>query len=90
MADGFVGGDLAEMQNMSAQFKQQADQIRQVMAALDREAAKIGVAWKGDRANRFRDSWQNYRTAFQRMSEEIDEAARFVSASRGDIDASTR
>ncbi|RJL33658.1 WXG100 family type VII secretion target [Bailinhaonella thermotolerans] len=85
-----LGGNPAEMQNMAAQFTQQAGQVRDVMSALDREAAKIGTAWQGPGAERFRDSWQNYRAAFQRMTEELQEASRVINTYRGNIEHATR
>ncbi|WP_327043850.1 WXG100 family type VII secretion target [Microbispora sp. NBC_01189] len=90
MSNSLLGGDPAEMQGMAAQFGQQADQVRTTMAALDREAAKVGTAWTGPGAQRFHDAWQSYRTAFQRMSEELNEASRVITTYRGNIESATR
>jgi WXG100 family type VII secretion target len=90
MSQSLLGGDPAEMQNMAAQFTQQAEQVRQTMAALDREAAKVGSAWTGPGAVRFGGAWQNYRQAFQRMSEELAEASRIITTYRGNIESATR
>ncbi|GAA5043493.1 WXG100 family type VII secretion target [Thermocatellispora tengchongensis] len=89
MTQNLLGGNPAEMQQMATQFTQQADQVRATVAALDREAAKVGTAWTGQGAERFRDSWQNYRVAFQRMSEELQEAARVINTYRGNIESAT-
>ncbi|WP_214408779.1 WXG100 family type VII secretion target [Sphaerisporangium fuscum] len=90
MSQSLLGGDPAEMQNMAAQFTQQAEQVRQTMAALDREAAKVGTAWTGPGATRFAGAWQSYRQAFQRMSEELAEASRIINTYRGNIESATR
>ncbi|GAB1820284.1 MULTISPECIES: WXG100 family type VII secretion target [Herbidospora] len=90
MSQSLLGGDPAEMQTMAAQFTQQADQVRATMATLDREAAKVGSVWTGPGAERFRDAWQNYRAAFQRMSEELNEASRTINTYRGNIESATR
>jgi WXG100 family type VII secretion target len=90
MSSGLLGGDPVEMQSMAAQFNQQADQVRATMANLDREAAKVGTAWTGQGAQRFHDAWQNYRAAFQRMSEELNEASRVITTYRGNIESATR
>jgi WXG100 family type VII secretion target len=90
MSNSLLGGDPAEMQSMAAQFGRQADQVRATMADLDREAAKVGTAWTGPGAQRFHDAWQSYRTAFQRMSEELNEASRVITTYRGNIESATR
>ncbi|MDF5751272.1 WXG100 family type VII secretion target (plasmid) [Spongiactinospora sp. TRM90649] len=90
MSQSLLGGNPAEMQQMATQFTQQADQVRATTAALDREAAKVGTAWTGPGAERFRDSWQNYRAAFQRMAEELQEASRVINTYRGNIESATR
>ncbi|WP_061299702.1 WXG100 family type VII secretion target [Herbidospora cretacea] len=90
MSQSLLGGDPAEMQTMAAQFTQQADQVRATMATLDREAAKVGSVWTGPGAERFRDAWQNHRAAFQRMSEELNEASRTINTYRGNIESATR
>ncbi|GIH89619.1 hypothetical protein Pta02_55320 [Planobispora takensis] len=90
MSQNLLGGNPAEMQQMATQFTQQADQVRATMAALDREAAKVGTAWTGPGAQRFGEAWQNYRTAFQRMAEELTEAARVINTYRGNIESATR
>ncbi|MET7329158.1 WXG100 family type VII secretion target [Nonomuraea sp. NPDC005650] len=89
MSQSMFGGDLAEMQQMASQFTQQAEAVRTTMAALDREAAKVGTAWTGPGANRFQQSWQNYRTAFQRMAEELQEASRVIGTYRQNIESAT-
>jgi len=90
MTSNLLGGDLAEMQNMAAQFSRQADQVRATMTALDREAAKGGTAWTGPGAQRFREAWESYRSAFHRMADELHEAARVINSYRGNIEAATR
>jgi WXG100 family type VII secretion target len=90
MSQNLLGGNPAEMQQMATQFTQQADQVRATMAALDREAAKVGTAWTGPGAQRFSEAWQNYRAAFQRMSEELAEASRVINTYRGNIESATR
>ncbi|GAA4205579.1 hypothetical protein GCM10022252_66350 [Streptosporangium oxazolinicum] len=90
MSQNLLGGNPAEMQQMATQFTQQADQVRATVAALDREAAKVGTAWTGPGAQRFGEAWQNYRAAFQRMSEELSEASRVINTYRGNIESATR
>ncbi|MBB6555503.1 WXG100 family type VII secretion target [Nonomuraea rubra] len=90
MSHSMVGGNLQEMQQMSNQFTQQAEAVRATMTALDREAAKVGTAWTGQGAQRFQQSWQNYRTAFQRMAEELGEASRVITTYRQNIDSATQ
>ncbi|MFD2355685.1 WXG100 family type VII secretion target [Nonomuraea ferruginea] len=90
MSQSMLGGDPAEMQAMSAQFKQQSEAVRATMAALDKEAAKVGTAWTGPGAQKFQGAWQNYRTAFQRMTEELAEASRVIDTYRGNIESATR
>lgn len=90
MSQNLLGGNPAEMQQMATQFTQQADQVRATVAALDREAAKVGTAWTGAGAQRFSEAWQNYRAAFQRMSEELGEASRVINTYRGNIESATR
>jgi WXG100 family type VII secretion target len=85
-----LGGDPGEMQAMAAQFTQQSEAVRATVAALDREAAKVGTAWTGPGAQKFQGAWQNYRTAFQRMSEELNEASRVINTYRGNIESATR
>lgn len=90
MSHSMLGGNLQEMQSMSAQFIQQSEAVRATMAALDREAAKVGTAWTGPGADRFAGAWQSHRAAFQRMSEELAEAARVINTYRGNIESATR
>jgi WXG100 family type VII secretion target len=90
MAQSMLGGDPTEMQQMATQFTQQSDAVRTTMTALDREAAKVGTAWTGPGADKFNSAWQNYRTAFQRMTEELQEAARVINTYRGNIESATR
>ncbi|GGP17438.1 WXG100 family type VII secretion target [Nonomuraea glycinis] len=90
MSQSMLGGDPGEMQAMAAQFTQQSEAVRATVAALDREAAKVGTAWTGPGAQKFQGAWQNYRTAFQRMSEELNEASRVINTYRGNIESATR
>ena len=90
MAQSMFGGDLGEMQQMSTQFTSQSEAVRSVMTALDREAAKVGTAWTGPGADKFQGAWQNYRVAFQRMTEELQEASRVINTYRGNIESATR
>ncbi|MGC5013652.1 WXG100 family type VII secretion target [Streptosporangium sp. DT93] len=90
MSQNLLGGNPAEMQQMATQFTQQAEQVRATVAALDREAGKVNTAWTGPGAQRFGEAWQNYRAAFQRMSEELAEAARVINTYRGNIESATR
>jgi WXG100 family type VII secretion target len=90
MSQSMLGGDPAEMQAMSAQFKQQAEAVRTTMTALDREASKVGTAWTGPGARRFQQSWQNYRTAFQRMTEELGEASTVIGNYQKNIESATQ
>ncbi|HUR07369.1 WXG100 family type VII secretion target [Nonomuraea sp. NPDC052129] len=90
MSQSLLGGDPAEMQQMATQFTQQSEAVRTTMTALDREAAKVGTAWTGPGAERFQGAWQNYRTAFQRMTEELQEASRVINTYRGNIESATR
>ncbi|MDR8408579.1 WXG100 family type VII secretion target [Nonomuraea sp. 3-1Str] len=90
MGQNLLGGDPAEMQSMATQFTQQSEAVRTTMTALDREAAKVGTAWTGQGAIHFQGAWQNYRTAFQRMTEELQEAARVINTYRGNIESATR
>jgi WXG100 family type VII secretion target len=89
-----LGGDPGEMQAMAArhiaQFTQQSEAVRATVAALDREASKVGTAWTGPGAVKFQGAWQNYRTAFSRMSEELTEAARVINTYKGNIESATR
>ncbi|WP_336207637.1 WXG100 family type VII secretion target [Nonomuraea sp. LPB2021202275-12-8] len=90
MSQSMLGGDPAEMQAMATQFTQQSEAVRATMTALDREASKVGTAWTGPGAQRFQGAWQNYRAAFQRMSEELNEASRVINTYRGNIESATR
>ncbi|MBB5074881.1 WXG100 family type VII secretion target [Nonomuraea sp. NPDC050547] len=90
MSQGLLGGNPAEMQQMATQFTQQSETVRATMAALDREAAKVGTAWTGPGADRFNGAWQTYRASFQRMAEELQEAARVINTYRGNIESATR
>ncbi|WP_049570630.1 WXG100 family type VII secretion target [Nonomuraea sp. SBT364] len=90
MSQSMLGGDPAEMQAMATQFTQQAEAVRATMTALDREASKVGTAWTGPGAQKFQGAWQNYRAAFQRMTEELNEASRVINTYRGNIESATR
>ena len=90
MSQSMLGGDPGEMQARAAQFTQQSEAVRATVAALDREAAKVGTAWTGPGAVKFQGAWQNYRTAFSRMSEELTEAARVINTYKGNIESATR
>ncbi|MFI7450701.1 WXG100 family type VII secretion target [Nonomuraea sp. NPDC049714] len=90
MSQSMLGGDPGEMQAMAAQFTQQSEAVRATVAALDREASKVGTAWTGPGAQKFQGAWQNYRTAFQRMSEELNEASRVINTYKGNIESATR
>ncbi|MEU0565497.1 WXG100 family type VII secretion target [Nonomuraea sp. NPDC005983] len=90
MSQSMLGGDPQEMQQMAAQFRQQSEAVRTTMAALDREAGKVGTAWTGPGAEKFRDAWQSYRAAFQRMTEELNEAGRVITTYQTNIESATR
>ncbi|WP_043620972.1 WXG100 family type VII secretion target [Nonomuraea candida] len=90
MGQSMLGGDPQEMQQMSTQFTQQSEAVRTTMTALDREASKVGTAWTGPGAQRFQQAWQNYRTAFQRMTEELQEASRVIGQYRQNIESATK
>jgi WXG100 family type VII secretion target len=85
-----VGGNLEEMEAMAGQFQQRADQVREIVAALNNEASKVGVAWTGPGAQRFGEAWQNYRVAFERMAEELGEASRVIKSYRSQIHSATQ
>ncbi|MFI9589421.1 WXG100 family type VII secretion target [Nonomuraea sp. NPDC052265] len=90
MSQSMLGGDPAEMQQMAGQFTQQSEALQNIMTALDREAAKVGTAWTGPGAQRFNQAWQNYRTAFQRMTEELREASRVINTYQRNIESATQ
>ncbi|MEV4392052.1 WXG100 family type VII secretion target [Nonomuraea sp. NPDC049607] len=90
MSQSMLGGNPIEMQQMASQFTQQAEALQNVSAALDREAAKVGTAWTGDGAKRFGEAWQQYRTAFTRMTEELREASRVINTYRQNIESATQ
>ena len=90
MGQSMYGGNLAEMQQMSQQFGQQSTAVREVVAALDKEAAKVGTAWTGPGAQKFKSAWDSYRAAFQRMATELDDASRVITKYRENIDAATQ
>ncbi|SDK23799.1 WXG100 family type VII secretion target [Nonomuraea maritima] len=90
MSQSMLGGDPHEMQTMAAQFDQQAEAVQATMAALNKEAAKVGTVWTGPGAQKFKDAWENYRVSFQRMSEELREASRVIGTYRQNIESATR
>ncbi|WP_449062973.1 WXG100 family type VII secretion target [Planomonospora algeriensis] len=90
MSHPMVGGNLEEMDAMSRQFQQRAGQVREIVAALNNEASKVGVAWTGPGATRFGEAWQEYRVAFERMAEELDRAADVVRSYRTQIHSATQ
>ncbi|GGL52904.1 WXG100 family type VII secretion target [Planomonospora parontospora] len=90
MSQPMLGGNIEEMEGMARQFQQRAGQVREVVAALNNEASKVGVAWTGPGAQRFGEAWQNYRVAFERMAEELDRASEVIRSYRGNIESATR
>ncbi|GAA3116448.1 hypothetical protein GCM10010466_04360 [Planomonospora alba] len=90
MSHSMVGGNLEEMDAMARQFQQRAGQVQEIVAALNAEAGKVGVAWTGPGATRFGEAWQNYRVAFERMAEELAEASRVINSYRGRIHSATQ
>ncbi|MFI7417536.1 WXG100 family type VII secretion target [Nonomuraea sp. NPDC049684] len=90
MSQSMLGGNPAEMQQMASQFTQQSEALNNIMTALDREAAKVGTAWTGPGANKFKDAWQSYRAAFVRMNQELGEASRVINTYRTNIESATQ
>ncbi|GGT15250.1 WXG100 family type VII secretion target [Nonomuraea spiralis] len=90
MSQSMLGGNPAEMQQMASQFRQQSEALRTIVTALDGEAAKVGTAWTGPGAQRFNQAWHNYRTAFQRMTEELQEASRVIDTYQRNIESATQ
>ncbi|NRQ38062.1 WXG100 family type VII secretion target [Nonomuraea sp. NN258] len=90
MSQSMLGGDPAEMQQMSAEFTKQSDQVRGTITALDREAAKVGTAWTGPGALQFREAWTSSKSAFQKMAEELSQASNVIKQYRENIEQATR
>ncbi|MBG0813433.1 WXG100 family type VII secretion target [Planomonospora sp. ID82291] len=85
-----LGGNPAEMQQMATQFNQRADQVREIVAALNNEAAKVGNSWTGPGAIRFGQAWQEYRVAFERMAGELAHASQVINSYQRNIESATQ
>ncbi|MFC4057950.1 WXG100 family type VII secretion target [Planomonospora corallina] len=90
MSHSMLGGNLADMDAMARQFGQRAHQVREIVAALNTEAAKVNVSWTGPGATRFGEAWQNYKAAFERMAVELEEASKVINTYRANIESATR
>jgi WXG100 family type VII secretion target len=90
MSQSMLGGDPTEMAAMASQFDRQAEAVQAVIAALGKEAAKVGTVWTGQGAVRFKQAWDNYQVSFQRMSDELREASRVIGTYRQNIESATQ
>jgi uncharacterized protein YukE len=72
-----VGGILPHMDQMGKQFNTQA------------QADKIPASWSGPNANRFKEAWEAFKPAFNKMATELEEAQTGIRRNREAIAAAT-
>jgi WXG100 family type VII secretion target len=84
-----VGGILPHMDQMGKQFSNQAQAIREVQRALQAEADKIPGSWSGPNANRFKEAWESFKPAFNKMAGELEEAQGGIRRNRDAIASAT-
>lgn len=84
-----MGADLAQMQQLEAQFRSAVAQVSELQSQVDR--ALGNTQWTGQAATRFRDAWNSsFRSSLSQLREALDENARIVASRREAIDSATR
>jgi hypothetical protein len=74
---GFVGADIAQMQELERTLSAQADQLDQIMGTI--KSKVHGTDWRGPDADRFRNEWDGTHTRnLNRVVANLRDTARIV------------
>ncbi len=82
------GGDLAQLEALSAQFIREVDAVDGLQSRIS--ASLEGTAWTGPAAERFRTQWsQDFVPALLRLKQALSESASVVAERRNAIEMAT-
>jgi uncharacterized protein YukE len=82
-----VGADLSTLKTLHSTFVEKAQSALDTRAAID--SAVDSAQWKGNYANQFKGSWQQYSQNLANLSNALTEAAHDVKANHNNIAAAT-
>ena len=68
-----VGGDLATLASLRRELADQADEAIRLRDAI--QASVDNAVWKGANADKFRTSWDEFKSAFARLQDELSQAS---------------
>jgi uncharacterized protein YukE len=82
------GGNLAQMQQLSGSFTQQAGAVTQLQSAVNNTLAS--TLWTGPAADRFRSEWETtFTTSLRQLQMALEENAQIVNNRREAIALAT-
>ena len=82
-----VGGDLADLSQLSGTLRNSGQQVTSLKGTLDR--AVQAAVWTGPAADRFKADWQQFAPVMGKLQQALDDASREVDRRRDAIDRAT-
>jgi WXG100 family type VII secretion target len=83
-----IGGDLAQMQQLTSQLKQAGEQIRSLQSTVSNGI--LGTQWTGPAADRFRNAWNDqYKRNLDQLQTALNELADEVRKRRDALEAAS-
>ncbi|MDH6698610.1 WXG100 family type VII secretion target [Streptomyces griseoviridis] len=83
------GADLQQLRELSKLYKQKAHDLQVLIKELDSRTASSQSIWKGPKAERFRQDWQDVKPTFSKWVDTLEEASKSSNTSADNIERAT-
>jgi WXG100 family type VII secretion target len=74
MGDNMKGADTTQLRKLSGVFSTQRENLDTLVSALTKAVEPSAEYWKGPRANRFREDWQQLRPTLAKFVDSLERA----------------
>jgi len=78
-----IGGNLETLDSLKQELTAQADAAIQLRDSIQRSVDN--AVWMGANADRFRAAWDDFKTAFAKLQDELNQASTDVSKQRENL-----
>ncbi|MDT0439288.1 MULTISPECIES: WXG100 family type VII secretion target [Streptomyces] len=83
------GADLQQLRELSKLYKQKAHDLQVLIKELDSKTSGSQSIWKGPKAERFRQDWQDVKPTFSKWVDTLNEASKSSNTSADNIERAT-
>ncbi|UYM24156.1 WXG100 family type VII secretion target [Streptomyces albus] len=83
------GADLTRLRELSKTFNRKATDLQALIKALQSATSDSTGYWKGPKADRFRDDWQEVKPTFEKWVTTLNEVSKSAQTSADNIERAT-